>query len=189
MVISNFIYFHYYHSSHLIFLPYEKAEAKKKKLLATEFLKQMKLASWRRFAALTLLYLVYKILTQCVGPLFSCFWCILLWAEYKCDFQDVEAELKKLENLKDDLEAELKRVTLTRTLFQSSLLNWYKFRFVGHITEFSCFLKVNTSITSARARLRNAREEREQFDNASNEILMHLKSKVPNYLFFPPGIS
>ncbi|CAL9235871.1 unnamed protein product [Arabidopsis halleri] len=59
--------------------------------------------------------------------------------------KDVAAELKKLEILKDDLEAELKRV--------------------------------NTSITSARARLRNAQEEREQFDNASNEILMHLKSK------------
>ncbi|KAL1209977.1 hypothetical protein V5N11_020541 [Cardamine amara subsp. amara] len=59
--------------------------------------------------------------------------------------KDVAAELKKLEILKDDLEAELKRV--------------------------------NTSITSARARLRNAQEERDQFDNASNEILMHLKSK------------
>ncbi|EOA29128.1 hypothetical protein CARUB_v10025396mg [Capsella rubella] len=59
--------------------------------------------------------------------------------------KDVAGELKKLEILKDDLEAELKRV--------------------------------NTSITSARARLRNAQEEREQFDNASNEILMHLKSK------------
>ncbi|CAN8316826.1 unnamed protein product [Cochlearia groenlandica] len=59
--------------------------------------------------------------------------------------KDVAAELKQLENTKDDLEAELK--------------------------------KVNTSITSARARLHNAREEREQFDNASNEILMHLKSK------------
>ncbi|AEC09389.1 centrosomal protein of 135 kDa-like protein [Arabidopsis thaliana] len=59
--------------------------------------------------------------------------------------KDVAAELKKLEILKEDLEAELKRV--------------------------------NTSITSARARLRNAQEEREQFDNASNEILMHLKSK------------
>ncbi|CAN7008853.1 unnamed protein product [Brassica oleracea var. botrytis] len=59
--------------------------------------------------------------------------------------KDVEAELKKLEILKDDLETELQRVT--------------------------------TSITSVRARLRNAREEREQFDNASNEILLHLKSK------------
>ncbi|KAJ0258882.1 Centrosomal protein of 135 kDa-like protein [Hirschfeldia incana] len=59
--------------------------------------------------------------------------------------KDVEAELKKLEILKDDLETELNRV--------------------------------NTSITSVRARLRNAREEREQFDNASNEILLHLKSK------------
>ncbi|WZY90565.1 hypothetical protein YC2023_047300 [Brassica napus] len=59
--------------------------------------------------------------------------------------KDVAAELKKLEIMKEDLEAELKRV--------------------------------NTSITSARARLHNAREEREQFDNASNEILMHLKSK------------
>ncbi|KAL0896847.1 hypothetical protein Bca101_080808 [Brassica carinata] len=59
--------------------------------------------------------------------------------------KDVAAELKNLEIMKEDLEAELKRV--------------------------------NTSITSARARLHNAREEREQFDNASNEILMHLKSK------------
>ncbi|ESQ52372.1 hypothetical protein EUTSA_v10016358mg [Eutrema salsugineum] len=59
--------------------------------------------------------------------------------------KDVAAELKNLEIMKDDLEAQLKTV--------------------------------NTSITSARARLRNAREEREQFDNASNEILMHLKSK------------
>ncbi|XP_044491840.1 polyamine-modulated factor 1-binding protein 1-like isoform X1 [Mangifera indica] len=37
--------------------------------------------------------------------------------------------------------------------------------------------KVCTSLAVSRARLRNAREEREQFDNASNEILMHLKSK------------
>ncbi|KAG2326559.1 hypothetical protein Bca52824_009287 [Brassica carinata] len=59
--------------------------------------------------------------------------------------KDVEAELKNLEIMKDDLENELNRV--------------------------------NTSITSVRARLRNAREEREQFDNASNEILLHLKSK------------
>jgi len=50
-------------------------------------------------------------------------------------------------------------------------------------------LKVNTSITSARARLRNAQEEREQFDNASNEILMHLKSKVLKLLVLPHCIS
>ncbi|XP_031257837.1 uncharacterized protein LOC116115848 [Pistacia vera] len=37
--------------------------------------------------------------------------------------------------------------------------------------------KVSTSLAVSRARLRNAREEREQFDDASNEILMHLKSK------------
>ncbi|XP_038720757.1 myosin-3 [Tripterygium wilfordii] len=37
--------------------------------------------------------------------------------------------------------------------------------------------KVNTSLTAARARLRNAREERDQFDEASNQILMHLKMK------------
>ncbi|KAF5737138.1 coiled-coil domain-containing protein 18 isoform X2 [Tripterygium wilfordii] len=38
--------------------------------------------------------------------------------------------------------------------------------------------KVNTSLTAARARLRNAREERDQFDEASNQILMHLKMKT-----------
>ncbi|XP_059649913.1 uncharacterized protein LOC132295621 [Cornus florida] len=37
--------------------------------------------------------------------------------------------------------------------------------------------KVNTSLATARARLRNAREEREQFDNASNEILEHFETK------------
>ncbi|XP_021891534.1 myosin heavy chain, skeletal muscle, adult [Carica papaya] len=37
--------------------------------------------------------------------------------------------------------------------------------------------QVNTSLASARARLHNTREEREQFDEASNQILEHLKSK------------
>ncbi|XP_011007319.1 PREDICTED: coiled-coil domain-containing protein 18 isoform X3 [Populus euphratica] len=37
--------------------------------------------------------------------------------------------------------------------------------------------KVNTSLNSARARIHNAREERENFDEASNQILMHLKAK------------
>ncbi|XP_052174125.1 uncharacterized protein LOC127789291 isoform X2 [Diospyros lotus] len=37
--------------------------------------------------------------------------------------------------------------------------------------------KVNTSLAAARARLQNAREEREQFDEASNQILFHLKTK------------
>lgn len=95
---------------------------------------------------------------------------------HTCDFQDVEAELKKLENEKDDLEAKLKAVNFHENL--SHTKPKLRFRFVSHLIELTCFLKVNASITSARARLRNAREEREQFDNASNEILMHLKSKV-----------
>ncbi|KAF8042371.1 hypothetical protein BT93_A0866 [Corymbia citriodora subsp. variegata] len=37
--------------------------------------------------------------------------------------------------------------------------------------------KVNGSLTGARLHLHNAREEREQFDEASNQILLHLKSK------------
>ncbi|KAL2514435.1 hypothetical protein Fot_28406 [Forsythia ovata] len=37
--------------------------------------------------------------------------------------------------------------------------------------------KVNTSLTSAHARLHNAREERDQFDEASNQILQHFKLK------------
>ncbi|KAM7255236.1 hypothetical protein ACFE04_020477 [Oxalis oulophora] len=37
--------------------------------------------------------------------------------------------------------------------------------------------KVNTSLSSARKRLHIAKEEREQFDDASNQILVHLKSK------------
>ncbi|KDP35564.1 hypothetical protein JCGZ_09002 [Jatropha curcas] len=37
--------------------------------------------------------------------------------------------------------------------------------------------KVNDSLTTCRARLRNAREEREQFDEASDQILVHLKAR------------
>ncbi|KAK6231508.1 hypothetical protein QQP08_017161 [Theobroma cacao] len=37
--------------------------------------------------------------------------------------------------------------------------------------------KVNASLTAARARLRNAKEEREHFDEASNQILLLLKSR------------
>ncbi|KAF2306109.1 hypothetical protein GH714_012598 [Hevea brasiliensis] len=37
--------------------------------------------------------------------------------------------------------------------------------------------KVNSSLTAARARLHNAREEREQFDEASNQIIIHLKAR------------
>ncbi|KAJ4704774.1 coiled-coil domain-containing protein 18 isoform X2 [Melia azedarach] len=37
--------------------------------------------------------------------------------------------------------------------------------------------KVNTSLITTRARLRNAKEEREQFDEASNQILVFFKSK------------
>lgn len=33
-------------------------------------------------------------------------------------------------------------------------------------------------MAAAHARLRNVREERENFDEASNEILVHLKTKV-----------
>jgi hypothetical protein len=37
-------------------------------------------------------------------------------------------------------------------------------------------------LTSARTRLRNAKEEKEQFDDASNEIIVHLKTKVQKSL-------
>ncbi|XP_061351314.1 uncharacterized protein LOC133296367 [Gastrolobium bilobum] len=37
--------------------------------------------------------------------------------------------------------------------------------------------KVNTLLVAARLRLHNAKEEREQFDEASNEIIVHLKTK------------
>ncbi|GLT47874.1 hypothetical protein SLA2020_215330 [Shorea laevis] len=37
--------------------------------------------------------------------------------------------------------------------------------------------QVNSSLAAARARLHNGREERDQFDDASNQILVHLKAK------------
>ncbi|XP_010529880.1 PREDICTED: uncharacterized protein LOC104806596 isoform X2 [Tarenaya hassleriana] len=69
------------------------------------------------------------------------------------------AKTSEVSQLEKDLAAELKKLELLKDDLEAELK------------------RVNTSITSARARLRNAREEREQFDDASNEILMHLKSK------------
>ncbi|KAK4583496.1 hypothetical protein RGQ29_026290 [Quercus rubra] len=42
--------------------------------------------------------------------------------------------------------------------------------------------KVNSSLAATHARLRNVREERENFDEASNEILVHLKTKEDELL-------
>lgn len=39
-------------------------------------------------------------------------------------------------------------------------------------------LKVNISLAAARKRLQIAREEKDQFDEANNQILEHLKTKV-----------
>uniref|UniRef100_A0A9I9CG91 Uncharacterized protein n=1 Tax=Cucumis melo TaxID=3656 RepID=A0A9I9CG91_CUCME len=45
-------------------------------------------------------------------------------------------------------------------------------KFCGHTV-----FQVNTLLSAARMRLHNAREEREHFDEASNQILVHLKTK------------
>ncbi|KAG7033862.1 hypothetical protein SDJN02_03587 [Cucurbita argyrosperma subsp. argyrosperma] len=42
---------------------------------------------------------------------------------------------------------------------------------------YSLGMKVNTLLSSARMRLHNAREEREHFDEASSQMLVHLKTK------------
>ncbi|XP_022972569.1 uncharacterized protein LOC111471120 isoform X2 [Cucurbita maxima] len=59
--------------------------------------------------------------------------------------KELTDEIGDLENQKDQLEAELK--------------------------------KVNALLSAARMRLHNAKEEREHFDEASNQILVHLKTK------------
>ncbi|CAA0836450.1 Unknown protein [Striga hermonthica] len=59
--------------------------------------------------------------------------------------KELTAEIKDLQNKKDELEDELKKVT--------------------------------TALTSAHARLRNAQEERDQFDEASSQIIQHFKLK------------
>ncbi|CAH2058916.1 unnamed protein product [Thlaspi arvense] len=69
------------------------------------------------------------------------------------------SKTNEVSQLEKDLAAELKQLEILKDDLEAELK------------------RVNTSITSARGRLRNAREESEQFDNASNEILMHLKSK------------
>ncbi|KAF3433802.1 hypothetical protein FNV43_RR24905 [Rhamnella rubrinervis] len=42
--------------------------------------------------------------------------------------------------------------------------------------------KVNISLAAANARLRNAREEKDQFDEANNQIVVHLKTKEDELL-------
>ncbi|KDP46101.1 hypothetical protein JCGZ_06612 [Jatropha curcas] len=59
--------------------------------------------------------------------------------------KEISAEIAVLENQRDELEAQLK--------------------------------KVNISLAAANARLRNAKEERDQFDEANNQIIEHLKTK------------
>lgn len=39
-------------------------------------------------------------------------------------------------------------------------------------------MQVNTSLAAAVGRLNKTREERDQFDEASNQIVLHLKTKV-----------
>lgn len=39
-------------------------------------------------------------------------------------------------------------------------------------------MQVNISLAAAQARLHNAQEEREQFDEANDQIVEHLKTKV-----------
>ncbi|PHT72004.1 hypothetical protein T459_22789 [Capsicum annuum] len=41
----------------------------------------------------------------------------------------------------------------------------------------NCMLKVKVALVAANGRLHNAREEREQFDEANNQILEHFKVK------------
>lgn len=59
--------------------------------------------------------------------------------------KEISAEIAVLENQRDELEAQLK--------------------------------KVNISLAAANSRLRNAKEERDQFDEANNQIIEHLKTK------------
>lgn len=40
------------------------------------------------------------------------------------------------------------------------------------------YVQVNISLAAAQARLHNAREERDQFYEANDQIVTHLKSKV-----------
>lgn len=51
------------------------------------------------------------------------------------------------------------------------------------VINWSFFMQVNSSLSASRQRLQNVKEEREQFDEASNQILIHFKLKVsrPEY--------
>ncbi|GAV77264.1 hypothetical protein CFOL_v3_20735 [Cephalotus follicularis] len=64
--------------------------------------------------------------------------------------KEVVAEIAGLEKQRDELEAELKKVSI--------------------------------SLVAAQARLRNAKEERDQFDEANNQIVAHLKTKEDELL-------
>jgi hypothetical protein len=47
-----------------------------------------------------------------------------------------------------------------------------------------CHLQVNISLNAAAGRLKKTREERDQFDEANNQIIFRLKTKVPIPTFF-----
>lgn len=71
------------------------------------------------------------------------------------------------------------------SLSQTTALQVQSYRFFSSrgrplviFTTIFFLLQVNTSLTAARARLHNTREERDQFDEASNQLVQHLKAKV-----------
>lgn len=99
----------YYHSSHVYLFPYnsrsQKEEALSYRLSKTDEVSQReKVCTLQPLIPLSLLMKYY--LSRFVLH-------VLIIDKY--DFQDVAAELKKLEIMKEDLEAELKRVTSIRT--------------------------------------------------------------------------
>ncbi|KAL6011196.1 hypothetical protein ACLOJK_001641 [Asimina triloba] len=77
--------------------------------------------------------------------------------------KELAVEIEGLEKQRDELEAILKKKSVQCGVGDDLLLQYQ--------------LQVNISLAAAHGRLRNTVEEKEKFNEASNQILLHLKAK------------
>ncbi|CAN1747168.1 hypothetical protein LINPERHAP1_LOCUS3005 [Linum perenne] len=89
--------------------------------------------------------------------------------------KEIVAEITGLEKERDELEAQLKKSGTTLMIMAGVV-----YLPASPSPSFKSVLyavKVNISLAAANARLNNAREEREQFEDANSQIVQHLKAK------------
>lgn len=91
------------------------------------------------------------------------------------------AEISELEKQRDELEAQLKKVPYPETSAEDFIfLMFAPVSYCSDLDLFSMFHdeQVNISLNAAVGRLKQTREERDQFHEANNQMIFTLQAKV-----------